>query len=84
MGRGVGLPVLLAIALQLGGYRYVPTDLATVPVGGHIRTVVNGTASDRLRATYGVAGPTLDGRIVAPHAAFGAVAVAVPLPARAV
>jgi hypothetical protein len=61
----VRLWVLPAVALQLGCYRYVPADLAAVPVGGHIRAMVNATAADRLHSTYGVAGSTLDGRVVA-------------------
>jgi hypothetical protein len=59
------LGLLPLVALQLGCYQYVPADLTTVPVGGRVRAVVNGTAADRLRSTYGVADPTLDGRVVA-------------------
>lgn len=53
-----------AIALQLACYRYVPAELASVPVGDHVRAVVTATAAERLRSTYGIAGTTLDGRVV--------------------
>jgi len=54
-----------AVALQVGCYRYVPADLAAVPVGGHIRVVVSSTAAQQLQQTYGVAGTVLDGRLAA-------------------
>jgi hypothetical protein len=68
--RRVGrcLLALAALVLGLGCYSYVPADLAAVPVGSHIRAIVRGTAADRLRAAYGVAGPALDGRLVAREA----------------
>ncbi len=59
-----GLCVLPAMAPLGGCYSYVAADLAAVPVGGHVRAVVDATTADRLHATYGVAGATLDGRVV--------------------
>jgi hypothetical protein len=56
--------LVAAIALQLACYRYVPTELAAVQVGGHVRAVVDATAAERLRTSYGIAGTTLDGRVV--------------------
>ena len=57
--------VPLLLPLTLGCYTYVPADLAAVPLGSHLRAVVDQTTADRLQAAYGTSGTTLDGRLVA-------------------